>query len=325
MVSVSLLDDIDQLGEDWDKLVEASQAPYLFVTSSWIKTWWGMFHGSAQPYVVTIVSQNALIAGVPLMRKDGVISFIGGDDLFDYHDFVISAEDKAKCYKLFGSFLLEEHWEALDFTSIPESSPTIKYLPEFFETNGFKVQILEEDVVPGLVLPETWDSFLQSLRKKDRHELRRKIRRIEDSSEYRLRSANSVTLDEDTSTLLDLMRTSHLGKNDFLTENRIDFFRTIIKEMAELNYLRLQFLEMEGTPVAGVLGFDYGGVRWLYNSGYSLRSDSLSTGLVLKARFINEAIDLGLKYFDFMKGSEAYKYRLGGKDSRLYRILVCRR
>ena len=53
-----------------------------------------------------------------------------------------------------------------------------------------------------------------------------------------------------------------------------------------------------------------------------VRADSLSAGLVLKALFINDAVDLGLEYFDFMKGAEAYKYRLGGKDSRLYQILI---
>ena len=53
-----------------------------------------------------------------------------------------------------------------------------------------------------------------------------------------------------------------------------------------------------------------------------VRADSLSAGLVLKALFINDAVDIGLEYFDFMKGAEAYKYRLGGKDSRLYRILI---
>lgn len=322
MVSISLLDDIDQLGNDWDKLVETSQNPHLFLTSRWIKTWWRQFHGSADLWVICATNQDSLIAGVPLMKKDGIISFIGGDDLFDYHDFVIGAEDTEKHYQLLGSFLLEAQWDVLDFTSLPETSPTIKYIPDFFEKKGFNVQILEQDVVPGMVLPKTWDDFLQSLRKKDRHELRRKIRRIEESGQYHLRSADLKTLDDDIDALLDLMRTSHAGKEDFLTENRAQFFRSIVKEMAELNYLRLQFLEIEGTPLAVVLGFDYGGIRWLYNSGYMVRSDSLSAGLVLKALFINEAVDLGLKYFDFMKGPEAYKYRLGGKDSRLYQILI---
>ncbi len=145
---------------------------------------------------------------------------------------------------------------------------------------------------------------------------------MEESGQYQLRSANLATLDDDMVALLDLMRTSHIGKQDFLTENRVHFFRAIVKEMAELNYLRLQFLEIEGTPLAVVLGFDYAGIRWLYNSGYMVRADSLSAGLVLKALFINDAVDLGLEYFDFMKGAEAYKYRLGGKDSRLYQILI---
>ena len=324
MTSISLIDDITRLDDNWDRLVETSQWPSLFSTSAWIKSWWKEFSGAASPYILSLTDNGSLIGAVPLMKQGEVISFIGTSDLFDYHDFVITEENEKHCYQLFSSFLMEDKWSKLDFTSIRETSPTLNYIPDLFRSHGLKVQVVEEDVVPGIVLPDTWNDFLRLLRKKDRHELRRKIRRLEASTDYQLRSANPKTLDNDVETMFELMRSAHIEKNDFLTKSRIAFFKTVIAEMSQLDRLRLQFLEIGGLPVATVLGFDYGRVRWLYNSGYRARLDSLSTGLVLKAFFINEAIDLGLKYFDFLRGSETYKYHLGCKDSRLYQILVFR-
>jgi len=37
---------------------------------------------------------------------------------------------------------------------------------------------------------------------------------------------------------------------------------------------------------------------------------------------LQDAISLSKQCFDFMRGKEGYKYRLGGKDSPIYRILV---
>ena len=54
MASISLLHEIDQLGDDWDKLVETSQSPHLFMTSRWIKTWWRQFGDSADPWIICV-------------------------------------------------------------------------------------------------------------------------------------------------------------------------------------------------------------------------------------------------------------------------------
>jgi CelD/BcsL family acetyltransferase involved in cellulose biosynthesis len=50
----------------------------------------------------------------------------------------------------------------------------------------------------------------------------------------------------------------------------------------------------------------------------------LSVGLLNKALCIREAIEEGRRAFDFLRGSERYKYDLGGTDRLLYRIAVRR-
>jgi CelD/BcsL family acetyltransferase involved in cellulose biosynthesis len=41
----------------------------------------------------------------------------------------------------------------------------------------------------------------------------------------------------------------------------------------------------------------------------------LSAGIVLVARMIEDAVGRGYTEFDFLRGDEQYKYRLGAKDT----------
>jgi CelD/BcsL family acetyltransferase involved in cellulose biosynthesis len=94
--------------------------------------------------------------------------------------------------------------------------------------------------------------------------------------------------------------------------------------MAQIGLLRLYFLELEGKPVATSLCFDYASSRLLYNSGYDLDYGYYSVGLLLNALCLREAIEQGIDYFDFLRGSETYKQHLGGKQHDLYQMVVRR-
>jgi CelD/BcsL family acetyltransferase involved in cellulose biosynthesis len=63
--------------------------------------------------------------------------------------------------------------------------------------------------------------------------------------------------------------------------------------------------------------FDYNDTIYLYNSGFEKDYISLSVGLLSKALCIKDNIESGKKKFDFLKGNEVYKSRLGGKETQL--------
>jgi CelD/BcsL family acetyltransferase involved in cellulose biosynthesis len=81
---------------------------------------------------------------------------------------------------------------------------------------------------------------------------------------------------------------------------------------------------MDGQPVATSLCFDYTFSRLLYNSGYNPEYSYYSVGLMLNALSLQEAIERGLGYFDFLRGPEPYKRRLGGESRNLYRMVLRR-
>ncbi|GIT14160.1 MAG: hypothetical protein CM1200mP35_09800 [Chloroflexota bacterium] len=111
----------------------------------------------------------------------------------------------------------------------------MEYLPDVAATHGFVVSVIEEDVSPGLSLPETWEAYLAQLSKKDRHELRRKFRRLEaldDWNWYYLESASDI--EDRFDEFLRLKRMSAPEKEEYMTDERERFFRSKAAKMARL-------------------------------------------------------------------------------------------
>jgi CelD/BcsL family acetyltransferase involved in cellulose biosynthesis len=86
--------------------------------------------------------------------------------------------------------------------------------------------------------------------------------------------------------------------------------------------LRLGVLELDGKSVAQIICFDYNNCIYLYNSGYDPDYVSLSAGLLSKTLSIKDSIESGRNKFDFLKGSEVYKYHLGGHEVPLYNCRI---
>ncbi len=91
-------------------------------------------------------------------------------------------------------------------------------------------------------------------------------------------------------------------------------------QLASRDQLKLFFLEVDGARVAACICFDYAGSYLLYNSGYDPEFARLSVGLLNKALCIRDAIEEGRSRFEFLRGTERYKYDLGATDRALYRI-----
>ena len=313
------------LQEEWDRLLPASPSNSPFLTWRWQQLWWETF-GEGAELLLLVFHQNSQPLGIaPLMRREVRLSFIGETDLFDYHDFIVPQGREEAFYPRLVEHLASEAWEEVTLRSLPQESPTLTYLPELARARGWSSHIEQEDVSPGAALPNGWDDYLERLSKKDRHELRRKLRRLQGAAgvSYTVCS-NPETISEALGDFLDLMAQSRDEKRLFLTTPRERFLRAIAQEMAQEGALRLCFLEQDGRRMAAALCFDYHGQRFLYNSGFDHEYSSLSVGLLVKALSLQQAITEGLTYFDFLRGDEPYKYDLGGVDRLVYQMVLQR-
>ena len=310
---------------EWEQLLSVSPVNTLFLTPQWQEVWWDTFGDGRVMAGFYVRTPEGLTAIASLARCGDTLSFVGNPDTFDYNDFMVVPGYEASFFDTLLRCLEEQSCNALKLFSLIEHSPTLTYLPDIARGRGYSVEVEQEDVTSGVVLPSSWDDYLSLLSKKDRHELRRKLRRLESSTDWRwyvLTDRESVA--GRLQDFINLMRLSRRDKDKYMTPTRERFFHGIAERMAQLGVVRLFFMEVDGQPVATSLCFDYASSRLLYNSGYNPEYGYFSVGLLLNALCLKEAIEQGMQYFDFLRGSEPYKHDLGGEQRSLYRMVVRR-
>ncbi len=330
----------EALKSEWNDLLRRSRFDTIFLTWEWQTTWWRYLGAQRGPlYLVAAREAGRLIGILPFYgTEDGAqkaMNVVGCIEVADYLDLIVEAGQEEVVYAAFLAWLAgpdAPSWDVVDLCNQPAPSLAHSRLPEMAIVAGFKAGVLQEDVCPIIPLPASdcpdgWEQYLESLDKKERHEIRRKLRRIErEAPDTVLRF---VGTGDDLTAAMDhfiaLHRYSRADKHAFMTDEMQAFFRALAATLAEQGWLQLSFLEVAGQPVATYLCFDYGGRILVYNSGYDPAAvPQLSPGWVLLSRLIQHAISLGRTYFDFLQGNEDYKHRFGGVDSPVYRTLIQR-
>ena len=292
----------------------------LFVLPAWLKIWLRHFGNGAEPYVLSIRHQDRPIGIAPLRRQDKTVRLMGEGRVCDYLDFVIAPEKAAEFYRLLLDHLKREGISRLKLAPLRPDSSVFGYLLPVAEKMGCKIEYESIDVSFELALPTSWDNYLDLLSTKERHEIRRKFRRLYQAGDINYRAVDEISaVRSEMQTFLTLFRSNRREKAEFMNDQMDSFFKDLAADLAKDWILKLFFLEIGGKPIASVMCFDYQSTRYLYNNGYDQRYRSLSAGLLCKVLSIKESIQSGKKTYDLLKGSEAYKHRLGGKPVPLYR------
>jgi CelD/BcsL family acetyltransferase involved in cellulose biosynthesis len=149
------------------------------------------------------------------------------------------------------------------------------------------------------------------------------MRRLEREVSFEVSAAEEpLSLAESMGIFFDLHRKSSKDKAEFMTPKMQDYFRELSARFQERGWLKLSFLKVEGKEVATLFSFEFAGTKYVYNSGYDPQLGWISPGIVLAAHCIRRAIENGISVFNFLRGREEYKYHLGGREERIYRIRV---
>ncbi len=299
--------------------------PSFCVLPAFLESWWRVFADKAiEPYIL-VVGQDEEIAGIaPLQLKDGVASFIGRADVCDYLDCITVPGREAEFFDALLVDLAKRGIRELDLGPVRPEASIMTRLLAIAGDRGYQVSCHQEDISLELDLPATWEEYLSILSKKQRHEVRRKLRRLgeADKVSYRCLSPDSRTTDGLMDNFLKLFSMSQGDKAHFMTSQMESFFRLMSGAVAELGLLRFGILELAGEVAAMIIAFDFNDVINLYNSAYDPRFGSLSIGLLCKVLCIKESIEMGRRKWDFLKGSEPYKHRIGGSEVPLSRCHI---
>ncbi|HEU0075112.1 MAG TPA: GNAT family N-acetyltransferase [Dehalococcoidia bacterium] len=316
---------LSKLDSQLEGLLNRQSERLTFLHPAWLRTWLAEFGANVEPLVLTCGDGN-LVGLAPLMRADDRLTFIGDASICDFMDVLVDPANADAAYDDLWSQLSAEDWTEIDLWGLMASSPTRDRVKAYAAQHGYTVEETPEAVSPRLDLPATWDDYLASLGKKDRHELRRKIRRLYESGasvDFDVLSTQEEVVSA-MDDFLALHTQSRQDKTDFMTPEMESFFRRMASALAADGLVKLFMLRINGKPAATVLCFDAGSHLYLYNSGYDPEFSGLSVGLVSKALVLQWAIENGMSGLDFLRGDEPYKYDLGAKDQQIYTLRLTR-
>jgi CelD/BcsL family acetyltransferase involved in cellulose biosynthesis len=251
---------------------------------------------------------------------------VGSIEISDYLDLIVRAEDLPAFLSGLLDFLASAgDWSAVDWYNLPDASPTLPALKAEAERRGWTHTEGVYRPTPRIPLRGSFEEYLARIDKKQRHEIRRKMRRAAESEKnVRFTIVNgSEDLKAEIDAFFELM-VQDPGKAEFLHPAMREQMTATIQDAHTHGYLWLAFLEVDGAKTAASLNFDYGNKLWGYNSGVSSEHRELSPGWVLLAHTIQWCCENGRYEFDFMRGDEEYKYRFGGVNRHVMRARAVR-
>jgi CelD/BcsL family acetyltransferase involved in cellulose biosynthesis len=341
--------DLELLSKKWNALLAESITDVPFLRYEYQRIWWETRGGgewSDSELAVVLASQDGRLAGVaPLFsarNRDGdpALLLLGSIEISDYLDLIVRPADLPAFLPGLLDFLghsgpaglsvpapeaESKPWHVLDWQNLLETSPTLPLLKTEAEKQGWQFVLEQTYHAPSIPLQGDFDTYLSGIDKKQRHEIRRKMRRAEETgSDVRWYFvSDETTLDAAVDAFLAMMA-EEADKAKFLTGTMRRQMHLACRAAFENGWLQLAFLEVDGERAAGYLNFDYQNRIWVYNSGLDRRFLELSPGWVLLGHLLQWANENKRSEFDFMRGGEDYKYRFGGVDKIVVRAKVTR-
>ncbi len=319
------------LGAEWNALLERGVCRVPFLRAEYQQAWWQHRGGGEWPeaelLVVSARDEAGRLTGVaPLFvarNSEGrpALLLVGSHAISDFLDVVV----EPKGLDAFAGALLDRlaapdvpGWEVLDLYNLPADSPSRPALARAAAARGWAATEQALEPSPIIRLPDTWEAYLAMMDKKERHELKRKMRRAEGGeNQISWRFVGS----EAAETFLEMMALDP-DKARFLTPAMRAQFRAIVEVARAHGWLQLAFLEANGCPAAAYFSFDFGNRLWVYNSAINQRFSALSAGWVLLGNLLRWAIENKRAAFDFMRGGEDYKFRFGAVAEMIYRLQI---
>jgi CelD/BcsL family acetyltransferase involved in cellulose biosynthesis len=335
---IRTLPEMDTLANEWNQLLECSASAVPFLRHEYLRAWWQTLGGGEWPHgelCIVTARQDGILRGIaPLFftnnrDNEPALMLLGSIEISDYLDVIACREDVSTFLDELIRFLDSPQapaWQVLDWYNLLDSSPTLPGLEAIAAQREWPLtrELLQH--CPYIPLPGDWEKYLtEQVDKKQRHEIRRKMRRIEEfGSPVRWYIVeDEANLDTEIEDFLQMMA-NEPEKAHFLTDSMRQQMHLALQAAFHCGWLQLAFIEIGGEKAASYINFDFGNQIWVYNSGLDYKFREYSPGWVLLGYLLQWANQHQRTCFDFMRGDEEYKYRFGAVDRRIVRVKVRR-
>jgi len=344
--AIDKFESFSTLKRDWDSVYRADPEAQFFLSWTWMSSWLSVI-GRQNRWVILAAKLHAdsstYVAFFPLRfrvktnRSDGrpyrEIAMAGNRGA-DYTGLICVPAFQNDAIKAFAECLKRLEWKILNLEFICASDQRIGLLLGQFPQQKFHIREVEDtneiDNVnlcrcPYVKLPSDWNSYLNhELSTNCRQKIRRLIKKIESSTEFRITHTTAQTFDLDLSILLEFWALKWGGRKGERLDIIKRIYRTMLMHCFTRDSLFLPVLWKGGVPLGALaLLIDVEKRSLLfYVGGRDATVKSPPPGVVLHAYSIRYAIRRGFTTYDFLRGNEPYKYSFGKEERHIRHVIV---
>lgn len=313
--------------EEWLQLYKMCPDAAPFQNPQWILTWW-KYYGSGELCSFALRKRGVLICLAPLfiyndnIQNKRILLFIG-NGVSDYLDITAHPGIYPVAAAYFYRYITEirEKWDELDLKNIPYTSPLLSFMPKGEEL----FRLTESDVYPVSMLPPDIDEFTSLIPVNLRKNTQRAIRQMNKVGDVILEVQNEQNRKQILNELFALNTHNWEEKNErgVLADDYLQKFHLeAARAMDDQQMLSLFRLRISGRTAAVIYCMKRSSRLYYYIGGYDPALKKYSPGSAAIFLIMKEAIKNGFSEFDFLRGSELYKYHWGAVDRKGYKIIL---
>jgi CelD/BcsL family acetyltransferase involved in cellulose biosynthesis len=317
---INNLDGIENIRNDWHRLIELNINVTVFQTYEWIHTWWQFNHKYGNMRTIVVKKNNNIIGIAPLMLSAAKVLGIPYKSLSfaspqsDYNDFIYIPQERDEFYNAIIEYLynIRNLWNIVTLKHIPPESATIEKLIDVGKRNNMLCFSYISSSCPYVDIKQSWEKYYERvIGKKLRYNMDRQLRNLQKrSSTSIVHYSRDISLDRVMNIIFEITRRSYKSRSGnpiFDNETNRNFYIAIAERFYENGWLDIVYLKTGEIPISYHYGFKFRKKYYYYNLAYDESYSKYSPGMLLLKELIKESFQDGYNEFDFLRGDELYK------------------
>lgn len=308
----------NEIAPAWDDLCGRALVSYPMLTHAWLDSWWRAFGDGSEMRVLLVWCGEQLVGGAPFAirgdtafgRQRRILGMFANSWVDRIH--VLLTEPASPVVDSMVAHLarIRREFDLIELAPLDAAESQTHLLIAALRRE-FRIGTEEHLQSPYLKLPEEWEELIQGLSSSFRQTVRRKVRKVETMPGVSMRIARDASCMAAIETVSLESWQHDQGTSMASSEQIRGFYARIIQAAAIKGTLRCAIMESDGEPVAFEFNLVHRSTLHNFKLGFRKQYAELSTGIVLKARVLKDAVSgadaATLREYDFMGTTEPYK------------------
>lgn len=337
--TVHCINDVDAwsaLREEWNALVSCSPQATVFSTFEWLDAWQLTYLCEGRRlYVLTVRENGELIGAAPwsLHRRKvwRTVPFLRIESLglpesdSDYLDVISRPGREREVAEAIYHCLFDDlrhTWHALCLQNIPADSLFLLHFLNAVEHDGKFFNLTPGVYCPVKDLPARSEELLDSISARRRKRLMQEWRSITRAGYVEHVVLAGSLLEEGLERFFHLYRLRWNGETDRFSS----FLAKFAASVRDRGWMEIDVLCCQGRDIAAIVHFNYGGHQFGYLQAVDHAfNPKLSVGNSLIRLAMERSIASGIVLYDFLAGSEDFKFIWANRGKRSLALWLYRR